>query len=91
LSADMEDGYIDEWKQALDATAKEVKRGGIQPATRFIRDGNVVDAILAELKSGGYDLLVIGRTGAGNPASKTMGSASDRLTSMVTCSLMVIR
>ena len=91
LSAEMEDGYIDEWKQALDATAKEVKQGGIEPATRFVRDGNIVDAIVAELNSGGHDLLIIGRTGTGNPASKTMGSASDRLTSMVACSIMVIR
>jgi nucleotide-binding universal stress UspA family protein len=91
LCDEMEDGYIDEWKQALDATTREVRRGGIEPTTRFVREGNVVDAVLAELKSGGHDLLIIGRTGSGNAASKTMGSASDRLTSLVACSIMVIR
>jgi nucleotide-binding universal stress UspA family protein len=91
LSADLEEGLIQEWKEALEATVAEVKRRGIEPAARFVREGGVVEAILAEAKDGGYDLLIIGRTGAGNPASNSMGAASDRLTSEAACSLMVMR
>jgi nucleotide-binding universal stress UspA family protein len=91
LGSDLEEGYVDEWKHALDATVREMKRQGVEPATRFVREESVVPAILDELKGGGYDLLVVGRTGAGNPASKAMGSTSDRLTSEVVCSLLVVR
>jgi nucleotide-binding universal stress UspA family protein len=91
LSADLKEGFIQEWQGALDATVKEVKRQGVEAETRFIREGKPVAAIMREVQSGGYDLLVIGRTGAGNPASKTMGSISDKLTSQVTCSILVVR
>jgi nucleotide-binding universal stress UspA family protein len=91
LNAELEEGFVQEWKESLDATVDEVKREGIEPATRFIREGNAVEAVLGELESAAYDLLVIGRTGAGNPASKSMGSVSDTITSRATCSLMVVR
>jgi nucleotide-binding universal stress UspA family protein len=91
LSDDLEAGYIDEWKEALEATAKEVRGQGVDPGTKLVREGNTVAVILEELENGGYDLLAIGRTGSGNPASKTMGSVSDELASQVGCSLMVVR
>jgi nucleotide-binding universal stress UspA family protein len=90
LSAELEEGLVEEWKEALDATVSTLRSRGVEPATKFVREGGVVEAILSELDTGAYDLLIIGRTGAGNPASKTMGSASDRLTSEATCSLMIM-
>jgi nucleotide-binding universal stress UspA family protein len=87
----LEQAYIDEWKQALEATAKAVKAQGVEPGTRLVREGGVVSVILEELKSGGYDLLVLGRTGSGNPASKTMGSVSDKLTTAASCSILMVR
>lgn len=91
LSSDLREGYIQEWQQALDAAVGEIKRQGLEPKTRFIRDEEPAPAILKELEGGGYDLLVIGRTGTGNPASKTMGRISDKVTSEATCSLLVVR
>jgi nucleotide-binding universal stress UspA family protein len=91
LSDDLEAGYIDDWRKTLEATAKEVKAQGVEAETKLVREGGAAPAILKELESGGYDLLVIGRTGSGSPASKTMGSISDRLSSEVTCSILIVR
>jgi nucleotide-binding universal stress UspA family protein len=89
LSEDLEEGFIDEWRKVLEMTVAEVKRHGIEPESRLVRDKKPVPAIIAELESGGYDLLAIGRTGTGKTASKTMGSISDKLISEVICSLLV--
>lgn len=91
LSDDLEEGYIDDWRKALEATAKEVKRQGVEAKTRLARGGRAVPAILKELESGGYDLLIIGRTGSGNPASKSMGSISDRVISEAASSILIVR
>lgn len=91
LSADLEEGFVQEWREALDATVNVLRSRGVEPAAKLIREGGVVEAISGELDAEGHDLLIIGRTGAGNPASNTMGSASDRLTSETTCSLMIMR
>jgi nucleotide-binding universal stress UspA family protein len=91
LSADLKEGLIAEWQAALDATVKEIRRQGVEAGARLLREEKPAAAIMRELESGGYDLLVIGRTGTGNPASKTMGSISDNLTSQVTCSILVVR
>ncbi len=91
LSDDLEEGYIDDWKKVLEATARELKRQGVEAGTKLVRAGGVVPAILKELKRGGYDLLVIGRTGSGNPASKTMGSISDKVTSEAVSSILLVR
>ena len=91
LSDNLEAGYIDEWAKALEATVKEVEAQGVEAESKLVREGGAFAAILEELGSGGYDLLAVGRTGSGNPASKTMGSISDRLTSEVTCSILIVR
>ena len=91
LSDDLEAGYLDEWRKALEATAREVRNQGVEAETKLVREGGVAAAILEELDNGDYDLLAIGKTGSGSPASKTMGSISDRLTSDVLCSIMLVR
>lgn len=91
LSDRLEEGYIEEWKKALEATAGEITAQGVEAETRLVREARPAPAILEEIESGGYDLLVLGRTGSGNPASKTMGSISDRLTSEVACSILIVR
>lgn len=91
LNDDLEAGYIDEWSKVLEATAKQVKAQGVQAKTNLVREGGAAAAILKELGGGGYDLLVLGRTGSGNPASKTMGSVSDKITSEAKCSIMLVR
>ena len=91
LSDSLEEGYIEDWKKALEATAGEMASQGVEVETKLVREARPVPAILEEIDTGGYDLLVIGRTGSGNPASKTMGSTSDRLTSEAACSIMIVR
>ena len=91
LNDALEEGYIDEWRRALEATAREVRKQGIEAKTKLVRERGAVAAILEELGNGDYDLLAIGKTGSGSPASKTMGSISDRLMSEVLCSVMLVR
>jgi len=91
LNDDLEAGYVEEWTEALEATVKQLKAQGVQAEKKLVREGEAAAAILKELEGGGYDLLAIGRTGSGNPASKTMGSVSDKITSESKCSIMLVR
>lgn len=91
LDDNLEAGYIDEWRKALEATVREIKSHGVEAKHKLVREGEAVPAILAELELGGYDLLVLGRTGSGSPTSKTMGSISDKLAGKADCSILMVR
>ena len=49
------------------------------------------EALLDETERGGYDLLVVGRTGAGSPGSKMMGGVSRKLAEGAACSVLTVR
>jgi nucleotide-binding universal stress UspA family protein len=91
MSSSMKEGYLDEWRAVLDATVEALRAEGIEPEAKLIQDEDPAAAILKELRDGGYDLLAVGRTGAGNPASKTMGGISEKLTTRADCSMLIVR
>jgi nucleotide-binding universal stress UspA family protein len=91
LSADMREGYTDEWKHVLAATAKAAARIGVEPETKLLREGEPAVAILEEAEKGGYDMLIIGKTGAGSPASKVMGGVSRKIAEKAGCAVLVVR
>jgi nucleotide-binding universal stress UspA family protein len=86
----MERAYVKDWEHALEDTAKVVG-DVITPETKLLRMGSPADAILEEAESGGYDLIVLGSTGTGNPGERAMGSVAARVGARAHCSVLVIR
>ena len=94
ISSNMAEGYLAEWRHVLDLTVKAARGGGVEPQGKLLRDQEPAPAILNELKSGGYDLLVIGRTGAGGQKVSSdhsmMGGVSMKLIANAPCSILVV-
>jgi nucleotide-binding universal stress UspA family protein len=91
LSTDMMEGYTEEWKRVLAMTADAAGRTGAEPETKLLQDGDPATALLEEAERGGYDLMIVGRTGAGSPASKVMGGVSRKVAEGASCSVLVVR
>ena len=79
VGPEMREGYLDEWKRVLSDTVDAVKALGVEPDSRLLRKEEPASALLHEAERGGYDLLVVGRTGAGSPGAKMMGGVSRKL------------
>jgi nucleotide-binding universal stress UspA family protein len=90
LSDEMQRAYIEDWEQVLKDTARAIG-DMVTPRTKLIRKGSPADAILEEAESGGYDLIVLGSTGAGNPGERAMGSVAARVGARAHCSVLIIR
>jgi nucleotide-binding universal stress UspA family protein len=91
VGPDMQEGYIEEWKRVLSDTVDVVKAGGIEPEAKLLREEEPAKALLGEAERGGYDLLVVGRTGAGSPGSNMMGGVSRKLAEGASCSVLMVR
>jgi nucleotide-binding universal stress UspA family protein len=91
VSSDMREGYLDDWKRVLEDTVEAVKAAGAEPEAKLLREEEPAKALLNEAERGGYDLLVVGRTGAGSPGSKMMGGVSRKLAEGAGCSVLLVR
>lgn len=78
---------------ARDVITKMANKAEIDPSeiTMVGRTGIVVDEILLELKTGDYDLAVVGSRGLGTLATVVLGSVSERLTRMATAAIVVVK
>jgi nucleotide-binding universal stress UspA family protein len=95
ISPAMRQGYVDEWNHVLDLTVNAVKRLDVEPEARLLRGDEPAPAILRELESGGYDLLVVGRTGAGGRKMKNaglamMGGVSMKIVGNAECAVLLV-
>jgi nucleotide-binding universal stress UspA family protein len=95
ISSAMKQGYVDEWNHILDITVHAVERLDVKPEAKLLRGDEPAPAILAELDAGGYDLLVVGRTGAGghkvkNTGLTLMGGVSMKLIGNAGCAVMLV-
>ena len=91
LGTEMREGYMDEWRHVLENTVKEIKKQDLEPGARLLREEEPAGAILKEVKRGSYDLLVIGRTGAGAPGSAVMGGVSRKLAEAAGCAVLLVK
>ena len=90
LSDDMETAYVKDWEHVLKDTVHAM--GDIADVeSKLLRKGAPAEAILEEAESGGYDLVVVGSTGMGNPGGRVMGSVAVRVGAGAHCSVMVVR
>jgi nucleotide-binding universal stress UspA family protein len=90
VGAEMKEGYMEEWGRVLKETLEEVRRRDIEPEGKMI-EGKPAEALLAEVERGKYDLLIVGRTGAGSLGSRMMGSVSMKLAANAACAVLVVR
>jgi nucleotide-binding universal stress UspA family protein len=90
VGSEMREGYTEEWKRVLKETLGQAGADGVQPEGRLL-EGEPAAALLDEVERGKYDLLVVGRTGAGSPRSRMMGGTSRKIVENATCSVLVVR
>jgi nucleotide-binding universal stress UspA family protein len=91
VGPDMREGYLAEWKRVLADTVAAAKAVGVDCEAKLLRDDEPAGALLEEVGRGGYDLLIVGRTGAGSPGSKMMGGVSRKLAEGAACSVLMVR
>ena len=95
ISSAMREGYVDEWQHILDITVHAVERLDVEPKAKLLRGEEPAPAILAELEAGGYDLLVVGRSGAGGSKMKRtgltmIGGVSMKLIGNAECAVLLV-
>ena len=90
VGSEMREGYKEDWKRVLKETVGEAASHGVKPESRLL-EGEPAGALLDEAERGQYDLLVVGRTGAGSPGSRVMGGISRKIVEKANCSVLVVR
>ena len=95
ISPAMRQGYVDEWEHVLKSTVTVVKRQGVEPKAKLLREGEPAPALLKELEQGQYDLLVVGRSGAGGSGVRRagpalMGGVSMKLVGNARCAVLLV-
>lgn len=79
-----------DWKRVLDLTVKAVASAGVKADAILIEGDEPSHALLEEIRKGSYDLIVMGRTGAGNPGGRVMGGISRKVSEAAVCSILLV-
>ncbi len=75
----------------LNNSRKSLSRFGVQSEIR-VKEGGLVQEIREEMKTGGYDLIVLGATLPAHPGQPRLGiSIASILTSIQECSFLIVR
>jgi nucleotide-binding universal stress UspA family protein len=91
MGSELREGYLEEWKRVLASTAGAAAKQGVEPETVLLRGEDPAKVMLGQIESGGYDLLVVGRTGAGSPGAGVMGGVSRKLIEGSHCAVLLVR
>ncbi len=75
-------------KSALDDATNKLPEG-VKAATRLV-DAPAAEAILAECREGGYDLIAMGSRGLGDVGSLFLGSVSHRVLHSSTIPVLIV-
>jgi nucleotide-binding universal stress UspA family protein len=90
LAEELEEGIGQEWQRILDYTADIFAGSKVTFQTRLLRDVSPVDGILTEYEAGGYDLIVMGRTGEGRSPRKNFGSVTLSVMQQMHSSILIV-
>ena len=77
-------------EQVLDDTERFVKEQGISVA-KVLREGDTVNEIVAEAKTGGYDLIVVGHRGMSKLKEILLGSVSEGVSHKAPCPVLIVK
>jgi nucleotide-binding universal stress UspA family protein len=86
---DLETPLRFEAERALDSLADDVAAAGGTVNDRWLREGGVVDAIVAA--TAGSDLLVLGPRGVNPIRDFILGSTAERMARMIECPMLVVK
>jgi len=77
-------------REVLAATLAGIETGTVHIEKKQ-KPGHPASAILEEVKSGGFDLVVMGNRGYGPIAGSMLGSVSQRILSKAECPVMIAK
>ncbi len=91
VGSEMQEAYLDEWHSVLNDTVDVAKKQGVEPKSKLIEGENPALVLLDEIKANSYDLVVVGRTGAGSKGLDIMGGVSRKIAEAAPCSVLIVR
>lgn len=91
VGSEMQEAYVEEWQRVLDDTAEVAKELGKDPQRLLLRGDNPTAALLDEIRRGSYDLVIVGRTGAGSKGLDVMGGVSRKIAEAAPCSVLIVQ
>jgi nucleotide-binding universal stress UspA family protein len=86
---DLEAPLRSEAERALNSLAEDVAAAGGTVNDRLLREGNVIDGIVAATASS--DLLVLGPRGVNPIRDFVLGSTAERMARMIQCPMLVVK
>ena len=91
VGTEMQEAYLAEWRRVLEGTVQVVKTGGVDAQAKLLRAGEPAGALLDEIRTSSYDLVIVGRTGAGSSGSDIMGGVSRKIAEAAPCSVLIVK
>ncbi|MDH3224850.1 MAG: universal stress protein [Gemmatimonadota bacterium] len=79
-----------EGRQLLDHLKSAAEAAGVREVDTSLLDGQPARVIVGEAESGGYDLVVLGRRGAGGLKGLLAGSVSQRVASAASATVVMV-
>ncbi len=91
VGSEMQEAYLGEWRRVLADTVGVVKKDGIEAQAKLLQGGEPARQLLDEIKNNSYDLVIVGRTGAGSTLPDIMGGVSRKIAEVAPCSVLIVR
>jgi nucleotide-binding universal stress UspA family protein len=88
MARDLRRFHEDLLEKAL-ARAKNAKPN--VPVSSSLREGNPASEIVSAAKMGGFDVVVVGHRGVGKVREIFLGSISEKVTHLLTCTVIIVR
>jgi nucleotide-binding universal stress UspA family protein len=89
--AGVEDAFLEEATRILESTRKIFTTRSLECTTKLLRWVHPVEGISSEAGEGGYDLVVLGRTGLADKPGNVLGSVSGGVLREAPCAVLIVR
>ncbi len=89
--AGVEDAFLTEATRILESTKKVFASRNLECRTKLLRWVHPVEGICEEAGEGGYDLVVLGRTGLADKPGNVLGSVSGGVLRAAPCAVLIVR
>lgn len=89
--AGVEDAFLTEATRMLESTKRVFAARNLECTTKLLRWVHPVEGISNEAREGGYDLVVLGRTGLADKPGNVLGSVSGGVLHEAPCAVLIVR